>query len=333
VSARRENELWTVWTQNSNGTKQSYRAKVLINAAGPWVDRVLHEGVGQKPTARIRLVRGSHIVVPRIFDHDRCYIFQNTDGRIIFAIPYEEDFTLIGTTDCDHGDDPGKVKISDEEIAYLCESANTYFRKATAPVDVVWTYSAVRPLLDDGKTEAKAATRDYYLQTEARNGQPPLINIFGGKITTYRKLSEEVMEKAERYLPPCGQPWTATASLPGGDFPVDGYTQQVSDLSNSYPFLSDRHARRLVRLYGTLAHEILGNARSYDDLGRCFGSDLFEAEILYQVEKEWVVRAEDVLWRRTKEGLRVSQKEAEELDRYLMKPGLNERIFGGDTVH
>ena len=327
VSVRREDNLWTVWTQNSNGTNQSYNAKVLINAAGPWVYRFLHQAVGQEHGNRLRLVRGSHIVVSRIFEHDRCYIFQNTDGRIVFAIPYEEEFTLIGTTDRDHNGDLEKATISDEEIAYLCESVNTYFHRPITPADVVWTYSAVRPLFDDGKTEAKAATRDYYLQTEAGNGQPPLINIFGGKITTYRKLAEEVMEEVARHLSPSSTSWTGATPLPGGDFPFNGYAQQVADLVRDYPFVTSRHARRLIRLYGTIARQILSNAKSYDDLGRCFGSDLFEAEILYQVDREWVVRAEDVLWRRTKEGLRVSREEVEELDRYLMEPNLQERKF------
>ncbi len=327
TSARREKGLWSVSTQSSEGTKQTHYAKALINAAGPWVDRLLHEVVGQKSAAKIRLVRGGHIVVPKIFEHDRCYIFQNTDGRIVFAIPYEEEFTLLGTTDRDHDSDAGKAKISDEEIAYLCESANKYFNKVLTPADVVWTYSAVRPLFDDGKTEAQAATRDYNLQTEGGNGQAPLINVFGGKITTYRKLAESVMAEVARYLSPRGPSWTATAPLPGGEFPVHGYTQLVSDLARDYPFLSSRHARRLIRLYGTLARKILGDAKNYDDLGRCFGSDLFETEIRYQIEREWVLRAEDVLWRRTKEGLRVSDEEVQELDRFLMKPSLHERKY------
>jgi len=265
----------------------------------------------------VRLVQGSHIVVPKKFDDPRAYFFQNKDGRIIFAIPYEDDFTLIGTTDQDYRGDPHAVKISDAEVGYLCDAASEYFSSPVRREDIVCTYSAVRPLYDDGASKAQEATRDYVLKSEGGEGAAPLVNIFGGKITTYRRLSEATLDKIEGFLGKKGSAWTARAALPGGDFPATGFAAEVDRLKAAYPFLDLRHARRLIRLYGTRAKAVLGLARSSADLGRNFGTDLFEAEVRYLMEQEWALTSEDVLWRRTKRGLRLSREEAAVLDEFM----------------
>jgi glycerol-3-phosphate dehydrogenase len=324
-SARRDGDLWNIVVDDlRGGGSQEVRARVLINAAGPWVDHVLAETIGQNDVHNVRLVQGSHIVVRKKFDDPRAYFFQNKDGRIIFAIPYEEEFTLIGTTDRDYPGDPHGVTITDEETKYLCAAASEYFAAPVKPEDIVWTYSGVRPLYDDGASKAQAATRDYVLRTDRPDGMAPLIDVFGGKITTYRRLAEHMLEKIEQLLGKKGKPWTANTPLPGGDFPATGFDSQVDRLKSEYPFLDIRLARRLTRLYGTRAKTLLGLAKSYADLGRKFGLDLYEAEVRYLIEHEWAVTAEDVLWRRTKRGLTLSVEEAGLLDEYMKgrMPGL-----------
>jgi glycerol-3-phosphate dehydrogenase len=317
LSARREDDHWRIGVEDVwSGEVEEVQARLVINAAGPWVDRVLAGAVGQNDVHNVRLVKGSHIVVPKKFDDPRAYFFQNRDGRIIFAIPYETDFTLIGTTDQDFDGDPGKTVISDAEIAYLCDAASEYFAEPVRRDDIVWTYAAVRPLYDDGATKAQEATRDYVLKADERAGAP-LVNIFGGKITTYRRLAESMLEKIEGLLGARGKRWTAGAALPGGDFAPDGFESEVSRLKGSYPFLDLKFARRLVRLYGSKARVLLGLAKSEADLGRCFGADLYEAEIRYLMAHEWAATADDVLWRRTKRGLRLTREEAGELDQYM----------------
>ena len=317
ISAKRESGLWTVTTESGDGARRVHQARVLVNAAGPWVDAVLAEGLGRPDGASIRLVRGSHVILPRLYDHDRCYIFQNADGRIIFAIPYEEDFTLVGTTDRDHGDDPGDVRISREETEYLCSAASAYFTRPISPDDVVWSYSAVRPLYNDGASKAQEATRDYVLKVERGDGGAALLNIFGGKITTYRRLAEAALGRIQEVLGRRGEAWTGGAPLPGGDFGPEEFEVQLAGLRDGFPFLEARHARRLVRLYGTQARSLLGDARSIGDLGAHFGADLYERELIHLTEREWAVGAEDVLWRRTKLGLRFSDQQVSALDRWL----------------
>ena len=253
----------------------------------------------------------------RKFEGERAYFFQNPDNRIIFAIPYERDFTLIGTTDRDYTGDPRKVAISAEETAYLCRAASEYFAEPVREKDIVWSYSGVRPLFDDGASKAQEATRDYVLKVEGGEGDAPLLNVFGGKLTTYRRLAEHALEKIGEAIGPKGAPWTAGSHLPGGDFPPTGYEAQVATLKRSHAFLEDGHARRLVRLYGTLAADVLGNAGSPGELGRCFGADLYECEVRWLMQREWAVSAEDVLWRRTKRGLLLSREEAMALDEYM----------------
>jgi glycerol-3-phosphate dehydrogenase len=314
TAAHRQDGLWRLAIVDTcTGATTTEKARLLVNAAGPWVDAVLAETLGRDNVHNVRLVKGSHIVVHRKFEDPRAYFFQNSDGRIIFAIPYEEDFTLIGTTDLDYDGDPHEAKISAAEIDYLCAAASEYFAEPVERNDIVWTYSGVRPLFDDGASKAQEATRDYVIKAEAPKGEAPLVNSFGGKITTFRRLSESVMEKIEDHLGKRGKPWTADAPLPGGDFAATGFDAEVSKLKADYPFLEHRHARRLTRLYGTRARKILGLAKSAADLGRSFGADLHEAEIRYLIREEWAITAEDVLWRRTKRGLKLSPDQAEEL--------------------
>ncbi|RUW68674.1 glycerol-3-phosphate dehydrogenase, partial [Mesorhizobium sp. M4B.F.Ca.ET.049.02.1.2] len=318
VGARRDGDLWAIRLEDvRTGETEEVKARLLVNAAGPWVDHVLSATVGQNDVHNVRLVQGSHIVIAKKFDDPRAYFFQNKDGRIIFAIPYEEEFTLIGTTDRDYPGDPHEVKISDTEIDYLCAAASEYFAQAVERSDIVWTYSAVRPLYDDGASKAQEATRDYVLKSDGGEGAAPIINAFGGKITTYRRLSESMLEKIEGFLGKRGKRWTADAPLPGGNFPATGFEAQVAKLKSAYPFLDQRLARRLTRLYGTLAQAVLGLAKSNADLGRNFGADLYEAEVRYLVQNEWALTAEDVLWRRTKRGLHLSREQAATLDEFM----------------
>ncbi|OBZ94398.1 glycerol-3-phosphate dehydrogenase [Pararhizobium polonicum] len=318
VSAEREGGLWTVDVENvATGAVSTFKARMLVNAAGPWVDVVLSNALRKNNVHNVRLVQGSHIVVKKKFDDARAYFFQNPDNRIIFAIPYEADFTLIGTTDNDYTGDPKDIRITDAEIDYLCSAASEYFSEAVKPADVVWTYSGVRPLFDDGASKAQEATRDYVLKVDGDDGEAPLLNVFGGKLTTYRRLGEHALEKIAGAIGAKGMPWTAKSVLPGGDFPATGYDAEVAKLKCGYPFLAERHARRLVRLYGTLAARLLGAAGKVEDLGLHFGADLYEVEVNWLIAQEWARHAEDVLWRRTKLGLSLSQAEAAGLEEYM----------------
>jgi glycerol-3-phosphate dehydrogenase len=272
--------------------------------------------VGTNAPSQIRLIKGSHIIVPRLFEHDRAYILQNADGRIVFAIPYEGDFTLIGTTDEDYDGDPAAVAAEESEIVYLCDAASEYFRTPVRRESVVRTYSGVRPLYDDGAPSAREVTRDYVLALDAPEGMAPLLNVFGGKITTYRRLSEHALDLLKPHLK-TGEPWTAGAPLPGGDFPLDGVEDLIRSLTVVHPFLEKNHLRRLVRAYGTRTTEILNGARSYGDLGRSFGADLTEAEVSYLAQNEWAETADDILWRRSKLGLRVGGEHKAAIDDFL----------------
>ncbi len=321
ISATREADGWTLTVEHADsGKTETVRGKVLINAAGPWVADVLTGALRSNAGAKVRLVQGSHIVVRRMFEHDRCYIFQNADGRIIFAIPYEGEFTLIGTTDQDYQGDPAKVAISESEIAYLCAAASEYFTRPVTKADVVWTYSGVRPLYDDGASEAKAATRDYVFDVDETPGLAPQLSIFGGKITTYRRLAESVLDRLAKHLPGesgANKGWTGKAALPGGDFPTDGRDALAGALRKDYPFLSEAEAARLARSYGTKSRVFLGQARASADLGCWFGV-LSEAEVRYLIQHEWAVTAEDILWRRSKLGLHLAQADQQALAEWLM---------------
>jgi glycerol-3-phosphate dehydrogenase len=317
VKADRRGGLWRITVRDgATDDEKTIIARALVNASGPWVAEVTADRLGLPVDAPVRLVKGSHIVAKRLFQHGRAYIFQQADGRIVFAIPYEGEFTLIGTTDLDYQGDPADAHATDAEIAYLCAAASEYFQQSVEPDDVVHTYAGVRPLYDDGASEAQAATRDYVLKVDGGGGQPPLLSIFGGKITTYRRLAETALEKLTPYLAKIGKPWTAEAPLPGGDFPVDGLAAQIAGLRVLAPELAPAQAERLVRAYGTRAREIL---EGQDDSRAQFGPDLTAPEIRYLMDHEWARTAEDVLWRRSKLGLKVSAEEAGQLDAWMRK--------------
>ena len=314
LSARREGDVWLLETPEGQ-----FRARALVNAGGPGVLEVL-ERIGERPPVTMRLVRGSHIVTRRLFDHDYAYFFQLPDGRIFFAIPYERDFTLIGTTERDHAGSAGELhrEAGADEIAYLCEGANRYFAKAIGPADVVWSFAGLRPLVDDGSGRPDAATRGYRLELSRRGEGAPLLSVFGGKITTYRHLAEDAVDMLGERLPVLGGAgWTRSKALPGGDFPVDGAAALAAELRGAHPFLSEAEAQRIVRAYGTSAREWLGAAKSREDLGRDFGAGLSQAEVDYLVEREWARTAEDVLWRRSKLGLRLDAGQVAALSAYL----------------
>ncbi len=318
VRLEREAGLWTIHVRHASGGEDRFRARIVVNATGPSVLDLL-ERARQSTGRRIRLVRGSHIVVPRLFDHGFAYFFQLPDGRIFFAIPYERDFTLIGTTDSDHQGGLDHVAASAEEVAYLCEGANRYFARAIGPEDVVWSYAGVRPLVDDGSGKPEAATRGYRLELEeGTEGEAPMLSVFGGKITTYRHLAAEVMDKLGPVLPVLGgKDWTADAPLPGGDFAVTGLPDLIAGLIRDYPFLSSEWADRIGRAYGVHARRWLGDARSLDALGQHFGHGLTEAEVRYLTAQEWARTAEDILWRRSKLGLRFDAAEIARLSGWL----------------
>lgn len=317
ISAKRAGDIWEIKVKNTlNGKTQTIKAKSLINAAGPWVDIVSNILSDKNHIKNIRLVKGSHIVVNKLYNHDKSYIFQNEDGRIIFAIPYQEDFTLIGTTDVDYEGDPKDVAISSDELNYLCKASSNYFRQKVKRSDVVWAYSGVRPLFDDGADEAQEATRDYVLKLEKDHGAP-LLNIFGGKLTTYRHLAEEVLERLETVIGKKGKKWTANSYLPGGDFAIGEFDKLVSDLHRQYSFMAYSQIKRMVRLYGTLTKNVLGEAKSFADLGESFGADLSVKEVNYLIENEWTITLEDILWRRTKLGLFISDRDSRALKKYL----------------
>jgi glycerol-3-phosphate dehydrogenase len=308
-------DIWRL-VLKTHGVREAVTARALVNAAGPWVGPVAETVIRIEGPPRVRLVKGSHIVVPRLFDHDTAYIFQNPDRRIVFALPYERDFTLIGTTDENFKGDPATAAPSAGEIAYLCETASRYFRNPVTAADIVYAFAGVRSLYDDGSKKPEDITRDYHLDFDKSFGNAPLLTIYGGKITTYRKLAEAAMRKLANIFTPA-RPWTATAPLPGGNFPYNGVDAQVAQLRRRFSFLDDDHALRLIRAYGTRASDVLGNAKRYEDLGQRFGADLTEAEVRYLMTREWAQEADDVLWRRSKLGLRFSDSERAALQRYM----------------
>lgn len=314
VAAEANGEGWTLKVQGDAGSKE-ISARALVNAGGPWVVDCIKDVIKTETGEGVRLVRGSHVVVPKIFEHDRPYIFQNRDGRIIFAIPYEDDFTVLGTTDLDHDGEPGDAKCSDEEIAYICQAASEYFAEPVKPTDVVWTYSGVRPLYDDGASAAQEATRDYVLKLRDVNGSP-LLNVFGGKITTYRRLAEHALRDLQPHLA-MQDAWTRGASLPGGDIPWAVLDAVELQLRNDYAFIPEAVMTRIFRSYGTRARQWLGERSDIEALGQHFGAGLYQAEVDYLVAEEWAVEVDDIIWRRSKLGLRLSDSEIQILRDYL----------------
>jgi glycerol-3-phosphate dehydrogenase len=304
VAARRDNGLWHATLVDDAGARSDVTARALVNAAGPWVRDVLGELSEVPIAAGVRHVKGSHIVVPRIHDAPHAYILQNADNRIVFVIPYQDAFSLIGTTDVpvEHYAHP---VISDEETYYLLTLANTYVERPLAASDIVWSYSGVRPLYDDGTSDPSAITRDYVLQLDARRdaANAPVLSIFGGKITTYRKLAEAALAELRPFFPAMGPSWTHAAPLPGGDLPGGDRDAWLAELRQRYPALPADLLRALARRHGTRALAVLADTRSPADLGEDFGAELTEREIRYLQRDEWAVTADDVLWRRTKCGL------------------------------
>ena len=298
------------------GRRDLATARVLVNATGPWLKLFAQNVLRDTTPLPARLDEGSHIVVRRLFDHDRGYIVQTRDGRFVFALPFEQDFTLIGTTDRSFAGDPGGIQPSADEIAYLCDVANQHFRATIGPADVVWSFAGVRALHDDGSRKAQDVTRDYLLALDERDGEAPLLTVYGGKITTYRRLAEQALDRLA-HIVAGGPAWTRESHLPGGEFPYNGFETLVTRTRKSRPFLSERHARRLVATYGTRVERVLGPARRLEDLGPCLGADLTGAEVRYLMEREWAQTEDDVLWRRTKLGLRFSLEERERLAKFM----------------
>ena len=315
---RRDAGSWLVDLDGPDG-RTTMRARLVVNAAGPWVDQVIAGAMGKAGAHNVRLVKGSHIVVRKLYEHDRCYIFQNKDGRIVFAIPYEEDFTLIGTTDEDYVGDPALVKISQQETAYLLAAASEYFAAPVTRENIVWSYSGVRPLFDDGASAAQEATRDYVLKLDGDVASGAAIHIFGGKLTTSRRLAEAVLEKIETVLGKKGPAWTKTSRLPGGEFEPLAFDAELRRLGKDYPQLPPALLRRMLRQYGTRARLVLGDAEEVEALGRHCGAGLYAAEVDYLIANEWARTAQDILWRRTKLGLRMNGDEVAALEDYVAR--------------
>ena len=317
VDARREGGAWHVTLATPSGARRVVRARALVNAAGPWASQFLSEHAQAKGGRALRLVKGSHIIVPKLFEHDFTYIFQSVDKRVIFAIPYEGDFTLIGTTDIEHGGTLSAVRIQPEEVSYLCEQASRYFIRPVRPDDVVWSYSGVRPLLADDADSAAAVTRDYQLELDNSQGAP-LLNVWGGKITTFRKLAEEAAQLLAAPLATNGRAWTQHAYLPGGDLsahvgvprrPDEDFDRFLSAAQRRWPWLGEALTRRLARAYGARIADLVGNANSLGELGEEVGPGLYEQELHFLRNTEWACNADDVLWRRSKLGLHYSPEE------------------------
>jgi glycerol-3-phosphate dehydrogenase len=321
VAARRDGSLWRITLEDQNTRSRSeIAARALINAGGPWVSNVMAEVAGRNASAQVRLVKGSHIVVDRLFDHDRAYIFQNSDGRVCFAIPYERDFTLIGTTDQDYKGDPAKASISEAETEYLLSSVGAYLARPVSRDRIRWTYAGVRPLYDDGASKAQEATRDYVLALDAADRQPPMLSVVGGKITTFRRLAEQALAKLAPVFPHMRPPWTRAAVLPGGDIPVDAYDSWAAEVAQQrFPFLDPALVARLCRAYGSRIGMVLDGVEKPADLGRDFGAGLSDREIEYLVAEEWAETADDILWRRSKLGLRVTADQRAALERHLLR--------------
>jgi len=298
------------------GRRDIATARVLVNATGPWLKLFAADVLQQATPVPVRLDKGSHIVVPRLFEHDRGYIFQARDARVVFALPFERDFTLIGTTDRGFSGNPAGIGPSSDEIAYLCAVANAHFRSEVTPEQVVWSFAGIRSLYDDGSKLSQDVTRDYVLDLDTPAGAAARLTVYGGKITTYRRLAEHAVDRVAQIVK-SGPAWTARSHLPGGEFPHDGFDALVTATQRSRPFLDAQHVRRLVHAYGTRVDRVLGAAQSREELGPWLGADLTGAEVHYLKQREWAQTADDVLWRRSKVGLRFSSDEREKLARFM----------------
>lgn len=317
VSARRSKGLWHIHLERADGTLLSIRSRALVNAAGPWVARLLKDDLKQKSPYGIRLIQGSHIVVPQLYEGEHAYILQNEDRRIVFAIPYLGRFTLIGTTDREYQGDPAKVAITEEETRYLLDVVNQHFKKQISADDILRTYSGVRPLCDDESDDPSAVTRDYTLALDAHPGEAPLLSVFGGKLTTYRKLAESALAQLAPFFPSMGGSWTATATLPGGES-MDSQEALAEALCERYGWLPNSLARRWAGTYGSRVWKLLEGVANLTDLGEHLGGGLYTREVDYLCREEWAQDAEDILWRRTKQGLFMTPGQQERLAQYLI---------------
>ncbi|WP_417580553.1 glycerol-3-phosphate dehydrogenase [Nitrincola sp.] len=318
TGAERDNGIWLISVTTAKGETSTLQAKTLVNAAGPWVSQVLKQIPDGKSQHQVRLVKGSHLVVPRIHDDPAAYILQNNDGRIVFVIPYLDDYSLIGTTDVDYAGDPRTPEIDEAEIDYLIKVTTDYFRCTLTREAIVWTYSGVRPLMQgehEAHQSATKITRDYQLELDVQAGQAPLLSVYGGKLTTYRKLSESVLNKLRPYLPAMGDVWTASAILPGGEGIISpqAYAQELAE---HYPFLDRQQARRLALTYGRQCEIWLAGATSLNDLGTRYGV-LFEREVKYLIDEEWAKSCDDIIWRRTKVGISLPKADAQSLEKFV----------------
>lgn len=309
LRATRDGNLWRATLRDADGREHAVAARALVNAAGPWAADVLKDAFSARAGKRLRLVKGSHIVVPAHAPLAAAYILQNTDRRVVFVIPFEGRFNLIGTTDVPYQGDPANATCSAEEAEYLCAAVARYFRHPPSPSDAVWSFAGVRPLLDDEEADPSKITRDYALELEGGNGQAPVLTIFGGKLTTYRRLAEKVLDRLLPFFPGLGRPWTAESPLPGGDFQGHTPDEIFADLARDYPGIGQEILRGIFRRHGTLARNVLGDARSPADLGPGFGGGLLAREVAYLKADEWAQAPEDILWRRTKCGLAMTGTE------------------------
>ncbi len=299
MTAKREGSSWRARLR-SGTVEREVAAQAVVNAAGPWVKSVLNDRLHQPSRDNVRLVKGSHIVVPRLYEGEHAFILQNEDRRVVFMIPYEGGFTLIGTTDVAHEGDPSCPEASAAEADYLCRAASRYLVRPVYPAEIVWRYSGVRPLYDDGTADPSAVTRDYVLRLDSDQDCAPVLSVFGGKITTYRRLAEHALEKLAPWFPAMGPAWTASTPLPGSAIPGGDVSRFEQHLTQRYPKLPQPLLQALAQRHGALAYDVLGNAASIADLGEHFGAELYAREVDYLLEREWAVTADDVLWRRTK---------------------------------
>lgn len=315
--AWREHGLWQVEAQDVlTGKTQTWQAKGLANATGPWVKQFIDDSLHLPSQYGIRLIKGSHIVVPRVHNEQKAYILQNEDHRIVFVIPWMDEFSIIGTTDVEYHGDPLAVKIEDNEIDYLLNVYNTHFKKVLSRADIVWSYSGVRPLCDDESNSPQAVTRDYTLSVTDEQGKAPLLSVFGGKLTTYRKLAEHALDKLAKYYPNASGAWTKGAVLPGGAIKGDR-DDYAASLRRKFAFLPENLARRYSRTYGSLSEELLRDATRLADLGEDFGHGLYERELNYLVTHEWVVTLDDAIWRRTKLGMWLDETQKQRITDWL----------------
>lgn len=317
LSARRDGQYWIVDLENEHGQFQ-IKAKALVNAAGPWVAQFIKQDLGLKSPYGIRLIQGSHIIVPKLYEGDKAFIMQNDDRRIVFAIPYLDQYTMIGTTDREYQGDPVQVQITQAETDYLLEVSNAHFKKQLTQADVIWTFAGVRPLCDDESDNPSAITRDYTLALSQENDeQAPLLSVFGGKLTTYRKLAESAMQQLKAFFPEMKGSWTATEALPGGEN-MESVEQLMREIHAQVTDASEALVKRWASAYGSRIWNILGEKSSVEQLGQHFGQGLYAREVDYLCNAEWVTTSQDVLWRRSKLGLSFTQKETETLDAYLI---------------